>query len=56
MNPTPSFPPCSICGKPVVLETSKTDSHGEAVHEECYERKIAAKKIAEKKTPTPSKK
>ena len=27
---------CSICHKPVALETAKTDEVGEAVHEECY--------------------
>jgi hypothetical protein len=29
-------PLCSICGKPVELEISKTDDDGQAVHEECY--------------------
>ena len=41
--PTPT-PLCSICGKPVELETSKTDSNAEAVHEECYARKIESRK------------
>ena len=27
---------CSICHKPVALETVKTDEVGQAVHEECY--------------------
>ena len=27
---------CSICNKPVELETTKTDGRGKAVHEECY--------------------
>lgn len=27
---------CSICYKPVALETAKTDEVGQAVHEECY--------------------
>jgi hypothetical protein len=41
----PTTPPlCSICGKPVELETSKTDSNAEAVHEECYARKIESRK------------
>jgi hypothetical protein len=35
---------CVICGKPVDLKTSKTDSNAEAVHEECYLAKQAAKK------------
>jgi len=36
----PSHPSlrCSICAAPVPLETSKTDEHGKAVHEECYVR------------------
>src|SRR5260370_12334405 len=42
-KPTPT-PLCSICGKPVELETSKTDSNAEAVHEECYARKIESRK------------
>jgi hypothetical protein len=29
-------PLCSICGKPVELEISRTDDEGQAVHEECY--------------------
>jgi hypothetical protein len=27
---------CSICNKPVDLETAKTDENGKTVHEECY--------------------
>jgi hypothetical protein len=27
---------CSICGKVVDLEISKTDEHGNAVHGQCY--------------------
>lgn len=27
---------CSICGKSVALEASKTDEQGSAVHEQCY--------------------
>jgi hypothetical protein len=42
-KPKPA-PLCSICGKPVELETSKTDSNAEAVHEECYARKIESRK------------
>jgi len=30
---------CCICAAPILLETSKTDERGEAVHEECYVRK-----------------
>jgi len=47
-KPTPT-PLCSICGKPVELETSKTDSNAQAVHEECYARKIESRKL-----PNPS--
>lgn len=45
-EPTPA-PLCSICGKPVELETSKTDSHAEAVHEEGYACKIEFEKAGE---------
>ena len=34
-------PLCSICFQPVDLETAKTDSAGQPVHEDCYVRKIA---------------
>ena len=27
---------CRICSSPIALETSNTDEHGRAVHEECY--------------------
>jgi hypothetical protein len=27
---------CRTCGKPVAIETAKTDGDGQAVHEECY--------------------
>jgi hypothetical protein len=40
-QPLPSAPICAICGKPVELENSKTDSNAEAVHEECYVAKVA---------------
>jgi len=32
----PQLPRCSLCDKPVLLETSKTDEYGKALHEECY--------------------
>jgi hypothetical protein len=50
-EPTPA-PLCSICGKLVELETSKTDSHAEAVHEECYARKIESRKPANPSRPS----
>jgi hypothetical protein len=31
---------CSICCKPVAVQTSKTDEHGRAIHEECYVLKL----------------
>ena len=34
------LPACSICDKPVQLETSKTDENGKAVHGECYVLKV----------------
>jgi hypothetical protein len=34
---------CSICDKPIVLETAKTDEYGDAVHEECYVLKVKLK-------------
>ena len=27
---------CAICHKPVELETAKTNSRGESIHEDCY--------------------
>jgi hypothetical protein len=42
------FSVCAICGKPVEVEKSNTDSNGYAVHEECYAKKLAAKKIPPK--------
>jgi len=31
---------CSICKKPVALETANTDEDGNAVHEQCYVLKM----------------
>jgi len=28
--------PCPICGKPIPMETAKTDADGKAIHDECY--------------------
>jgi hypothetical protein len=47
-QPLPFTPICSICGKLVELEKSKTDSNAEAVHEECYAAKLTAKKPSTK--------
>lgn len=38
------FPLCSICHKPVKIETSKTDELGKAVHEGCYLLRVTLKK------------
>lgn len=37
-KPLPPF--CRICGKPVAVETSKTDEDGKAIHEDCYVLKV----------------
>jgi hypothetical protein len=34
---------CSICNKPVDLRNCKSDTHGQAVHEECYVLRDALK-------------
>jgi hypothetical protein len=34
---------CSICGKPVALETAKTDEVGQAAHDECCLFKLGIK-------------
>ena len=34
---------CCVCTIPIPLETSKTDEHGKAVHEECYVRKTISR-------------
>lgn len=39
---TPQLPGCCICNSPVLLETCKTDEYGQAVHEECYVRKVCS--------------
>jgi hypothetical protein len=36
-------PICAICSEPVNLKTAKTDENGQAVHEECYLRKLLSK-------------
>jgi hypothetical protein len=37
------LPSCRICKDPVLLETSKTDEYGQAVHEECYVLNLSLK-------------
>ena len=33
-------PDCTICNKPVSLESARTDEDGQCVHEECYVRQL----------------
>jgi hypothetical protein len=40
---TQRLPRCCICNDPVLLETSKTDEFGQALHEECYVLKLCRK-------------
>lgn len=49
----PHIPTCSICHKPVNLETAKIDENGFAVHEDCYVPKII-EKLATVPRPTES--
>lgn len=42
--PIPLLPLCDVCGRAVSLEYCKTDERGDAVHEECYLRKLALEK------------
>ena len=37
---------CSICNKPVDLETAKTDDDGKTVHEECYVMQIMLRTVS----------
>jgi hypothetical protein len=34
---------CSICEKPVSLESAKADEYGRTIHEECYTLKMKLK-------------
>jgi hypothetical protein len=36
---------CAICRQPIDLKTSKTDSEGEAVHEDCYVHKMLLRSV-----------
>src|SRR5215467_5723278 len=31
---------CRLCGKPVSIETAKTNGDGQAIHESCYQLKV----------------
>jgi hypothetical protein len=35
---------CSICEKPVSLESAKADEYGRTIHEECYTLKMRLKR------------
>lgn len=35
---------CSICEKPVSLESAKADEYGRTIHEECYALKMKLKR------------
>jgi hypothetical protein len=41
--PNAPFTICNLCNKPVELEKAKTDENGQAVHEECYLRKVRSR-------------
>lgn len=43
---------CWICGRPVSLENSKTDEHGNVVHDECLTARLKLKQAGsvQKKT------
>ena len=42
-NPSKSVR-CSICEKPVNLESAKADEYGRTIHEECYTLKMKLKR------------
>ena len=41
---------CAICEQPVSLEESKTEEHGQAVHENCYVWTVQLKSREDEKT------
>jgi hypothetical protein len=52
MKLSSATPTCSICGKPVPLESSKTDEYGQAVHEGCAVSRLASRNLAAPPTGT----
>jgi len=44
MQPPDPLIRCAICGKPILLEQSKVNEDGKAVHEECYVAKMRGQK------------
>lgn len=53
MRTAVAFPLCSICTKPVPLETCKTDEAGQAVHEDCYVLRLKQTLTAAPSGPVP---
>ena len=45
----PQLPFCPICWEPVEVETGKTDENGQAIHQECNDRRPSS----EKRTSSP---
>jgi hypothetical protein len=43
-TPDPHSPICSICGKPVILETSNVDEFLKPIHEGCYLNKVSSRR------------
>jgi anti-sigma regulatory factor (Ser/Thr protein kinase) len=49
------LPPCGICNSPVLLETSKIDEYGQAVHEDCYVLNVCSEsEFLKDGAPTPA--
>jgi hypothetical protein len=44
-RPKPPTLLCTMCKRPVSIETSKTDEDGQPVHEHCYFEKLRWKRI-----------
>jgi len=42
---------CWFCAGPIPLETSNTDEHGRAVHQECYVRNTISQFRKEQRSP-----
>jgi hypothetical protein len=43
---------CAVCNNPVPLETAGTDQDGNAVHRDCYIKKLTATKKVSKNEQT----
>ena len=49
------LPACCMCNSPVLLETSKTDEYGQAIHEECYVLNVCSEsEFLKCSAPTPA--